>query len=760
MSRITKYMQMNNQLLVSYEYSKWDSIQQYLNSNTAASADTDYPLVNHTPVLVWQSYSDSNNTRWYHNPMIVDTYLDPNLEGALYRDYVASNSRYKSGISSVAFRNPQGNEYFKLGSLDEYSSRIGDQSLITISDYTQIFDRLQETQETYRETEYGWIQKYFKDSDGNPVFFGYNNGNQDGMFYDKIRIYIVSGYVFNMIEGFYLKVKAKQRAKVYNIYGEDYKDNLEQWSTLCSYAFHKSEIRSSVKWLSEPFYMSSRFYDRYIDLYIPSAFYLASKLALMASEKEKAVNKVMQSHPEKEERSRAFLTFNASGQEIIDPYLDPHTVPEVNSIEMLCALMNINVNTDLVFEFSPITTDYFNETLDPANQFLQPLYFDLGSPVANFEHEYRFQLEQTAQGYIKQISNSDYFNCKILQDPETGTIYYSPRYGVPNRYTGDIPLLTKSIMDRINTGLINMYNYGIYDNDYENTDDFENTYGDQASKWVILNELIVTYYYEDQADPTQKFKRSSTYTNTIDYAQDNDVMAYSASINEGDRFGVTSYRPIIKDISGYDCVSMSFVYNAHLINRMNGAEVIRTASLAVTDMSLYTELPRKLNIDNLHTFKVFNKIENGGTGQVVTINSGVQKEYVRSYYSSAELVIGTDNGIYGQGQYNIQVYRSGHNYKFTIMEQNLTTSEIFHSSLSSINGQYILIFFLSDGTRVELTPTFTDNMNLALGELEYRISDSNAQRILNNVGESPVFSIVCRSSEGDSTVYQGTFSAL
>ena len=61
MSRITKYMQMNNQLLVSYEYSKWDSIQQYLNSNTAASADTDYPLVN-IPLFLSGSHTATPTT--------------------------------------------------------------------------------------------------------------------------------------------------------------------------------------------------------------------------------------------------------------------------------------------------------------------------------------------------------------------------------------------------------------------------------------------------------------------------------------------------------------------------------------------------------------------------------------------------------------------------------------------------------------------------------------------------------------------------
>ena len=758
MSKITKYMQMNNQILVAYEYNKWNSIQQYLSSGTTRDDDMDYPLVNHTPVVVWQSYRDSGGIRWYENPMMVDTYMDRDINGCIFNNYVSKNKRYNMGISSVAFSNYQGNEYFRLGILDEHNNNISDQGIITANDYKEIFDKLLEKRDTDTASQDSWIQKYLKDSEGNPVFFGLNTGNQDGMFYDKIRVFILSGYVFNMLEGFHLKVKAKQRPKVYNIYGDDYKDNLEQWSTLLSFVFNKSEMRNVVKWLDQPFYMSSRFYDRYIDIYIPSAFYLASKLEQMSYNKSRNVTEFLERWKgEGKKRTDAFLTINSEGYQVVDSRADYGWVPEIDSIEMLASIMNISINTDLAFEFSPITSDNYNETIDKRDQLLHSLYFNQDSPVNYFEKENTFILDHTAQGFIKPISNSDYFNCKILQDPETGTIYYSPRFGVANEFTGDIPLLTKPIMDRINTGLINMYNYGIYDNDYENIDEFEDTYGDQASKWVVLNELVVTYNYIDNYGNISK--RSSTYTNTIDYAQDTDEMSYVASLSEAERFGVTSYRPIIKEIAGHDCISMTFVYNAHLINRVNGAEVIRTASLAVTDMSLYTELPRKLNIDNLQTWRVFNKIDAGNTVTMNNLTLTPSKEYVRSYYNAAQLVMNDSNNTYTQGKYNLRLFASGHNYKFMIMESSQNTTEIFHTSFSSLNGQYILIFFLNDGTKVELTPTFSDNMNLALGELEYKVSDSNAALILSKQGNNPIFTIVCRTSEGDTTIYQGTFGS-
>ena len=771
MAKVTKYMQMTNQLLVAYEYNKWESIQEYFNSSSSTASDVNYALSEHCPVLVWQSYTDKDNIRTYHNPMLMDTFLENNKAGVQFNVYLEKNNKYNTGISSTAFANMGGSEYYRAGIFDSYSN-AENTSLITVRNYTDMLDNLQTDQSNFAYIKENRIQRYFKDGSGNPVFFGYQTGNQDKLFYNRIRIYILSGYVFNASEGFHLKAKCKQRSKEYNLYGEDHKNNIDEWSTLISYVFQKAELREKVKWLPNPFYMSSRYYDRYIDIWMPDPFYLASKLDKMAMKKVTDVEDMLQRFPErKSNRAACFLdTDPETGETIIDQTaIDLGYVYDINSIETLAALMNLSINTDIVFEFSPILTENYNENIKgwSAHRF-SSISLNLESPVSKFEKEATFLPENTASGYIKPISNSDYFNCKILKDPNTGTIYDSPRFGEADPDTGDIPLLTRNVMARINAGVINMYNYGLYDSDYEDIDEFEETYGDNASKWVILNELMVIYYYEN----TQTYdiiRRSSTYTNTIDYSQDSEEFAFYNSANESDAFGVTSYRPIIKAIDGYYCKTIAFVYNCHLINRMNGAEVIRTASLSVNEPeTIYTELPRKINLDNLHTWRVFNKVwAYDDTIDVLpeytasdfnNLETGTgEPQYIREYYNSADLVIRDGASNYQQGQYKLKIYSSGHNYLFNLMEYKNESNEIIHTSLAPTGCEYILKFTLMNGSTSEFTPTYSSNMDPALGQLEYRLTDGDANQILSNVGNNPTFSIVCRTPSGDSTVYQGIY---
>ena len=768
MAKITKYMQMTNQLLVAYEYNKWESIQEYFNSS-ASTTNIDYALSAHCPVLVWQSYRDEGNIRTYRNPLLVDTFVNDNMAGVQFNKYLEKNDKYNTGISSTAFLNFGGSEYYRAGIFDSYTN-ADNTSLITLKNYKDMLDNLQKDERDVAYIKQERIEKYFKDSDGNPIFFGYQTGNQDKLFYNKIRIYILSGYVFNGSEGFHLRARAKQRSREYNLYGEDYKSNIDQWSTLISYAFNKAEIREKVKWLSNPFYMSSRYYDRYIDIWMPDPFYLASKLDKMAQAKKTNIEAMMQLG--KDNRKNCFLTTNDQGEEIIDPMaIAQDYVYDTNSIETLAALMNIGINTDILFEYSPILSENYNENIYGWDQHrFSTLSLNLGSPISKFEKECTFLPENTATGYIKPISNSDYFNCKIVKDPNTGTIYYSPRFGVADPDTGEIPLLTRNVMARINAGVINMYNYGLYDNDYEDLDEFEETYGDNASKWVILNELIVIYYYENTST-LETIRRSSTYTNTIDYSQDSEEFTFYNSINEAEAFGVTSYRPIIKPIDGYHCKTIAFMYNCHLINRMNGAEVIRTASLSVNDPeTIYTELPRKINLENLHTWKIYNKVWAYDDTVDIPDNiiaSGVsgfenekqQVEYLRNYYNSADLIIRENSSNYPQGQYRLNIFASGHNYLFNLMERKEGSNELIHSSLNPIGCEYILRFILSNNSKLEFTPTFSTNMDIALGQLEYKLTESDALQILSNIGTNPIFNIICRTAEGDSTIYQGNFGS-
>ena len=93
------------------------------------------------------------------------------------------------------------------------------------------------------------------------------------------------------------------------------------------------------------------------------------------------------------------------------------------------------------------------------------------------------------------------------------------------------------------------------------------------------------------------------------------------------------------------------------------------------------------------------------------------------------------------------------------MERKEGSNELIHSSLNPIGCEYILRFILSNNSKLEFTPTFSTNMDIALGQLEYKLTESDALQILSNIGTNPIFNIICRTAEGDSTIYQGNFGS-
>ena len=120
---------------------------------------------------------------------------------------------------------------------------------------------------------------------------------------------------------------------------------------------------------------------------------------------------------------------------------------------------------------------------------------------------------------LTYISNSDYFNIVILEDTENQEIIYYPTFG-----DGDnAPKLNMDIMNRIESGEIPLINEGFYDG-LENIQTFNETYGDDAYKWVILNELSVTFNYARMINSTNisntiAYSTLQHFTQILDYGQ-------------------------------------------------------------------------------------------------------------------------------------------------------------------------------------------------------------------------------------------------
>lgn len=58
------------------------------------------------------------------------------------------------------------------------------------------------------------------------------------------------------------------------------------------------------------------------------------------------------------------------------------------------------------------------------------------------------------------------------------------------------------------------------------------------------------------------------------------------------------------------CRSIVVQYTAHLMNRMNGIDIMRQGSMAITEPYKYT-LP-SIRTDGISQFKIVNRIQRGG----------------------------------------------------------------------------------------------------------------------------------------------------
>jgi hypothetical protein len=73
----------------------------------------------------------------------------------------------------------------------------------------------------------------------------------------------------------------------------------------------------------------------------------------------------------------------------------------------------------------------------------------------------------------------------------------------------------------IETGVIPMVDFANLDSANDGMDDFIEMYGDEVFRWVIINELTVTYNYDfvihNDIDNKSVTSYTEYFTNTIDY---------------------------------------------------------------------------------------------------------------------------------------------------------------------------------------------------------------------------------------------------
>lgn len=518
---------------------------------------------------------------------------------------------------------------------------------------------------------------------------------EEQIYCDTIRLYILTGYIMNSIGGYSLKVKGKVIKVSETIPGptpeedKEYVKRINDYIYLLDWYMPKEELKDRINWLHNPLYLNGKFYDRYIEIKLPSA-------------QDIAIN-----------------------HRNID-----YVYEEVDEEENVHYLRGtIDRYSNLIVEFATVQPDNI-ELVDDHNS---------NGPST-------FITDTVKEMSIYPESNANNFGVKLYEDTTTHSIIYYPTYG-DGFYIEPINI---EMMAKINNGQIPLTNYSEYDSANDGMDDFIEMYGSDVFKWIIINELVVTYKYhsifnltntEDAGEETY----TDYYTNTIDYTGKKE--------SDGD-FYITKFVPYIKERLNKNCVSIIVQYNCHLYNRMNGTDIVRSASMSIDNP--YKYVLTQVNTTNITNYKIVNRIEKKdilvGTQQQQSVNPKI----IREFYDVTELVAndGSEN-IYAQGKLTLKLNHSGSNYLIKLYQLNPDNTRVPYD----LSGpwKYKLVFPSVTGGTIDIFANMdNDKTNYGNGSLSFYISKDNAGAIMSVPMSERYFSLMIDNDETrNSVIYEG-----
>ena len=132
-------------------------------------------------------------------------------------------------------------------------------------------------------------------------------------------------------------------------------------------------------------------------------------------------------------------------------------------------------------------------------------------------------------------------------------------------------------------------------------------------------------------------------------------------------------------MQNYECKEVDILYTAKLLNRMNGACIIRSGSMSIFDAEAkFGENAYRLNVDNIANWTIFNKnnvmsptINAGASGNVIT-------KYIREFYdtTSIQMQDSAEGTYYNTNEVQIIIYQAAHNYKFEFVVTDPKTGTV------------------------------------------------------------------------------------
>jgi hypothetical protein len=636
------------------------------------------------------------------------------------------------------------------------------------------------------------------------------------MYYDKIRLHFIYGFLFNGLAGLSLsvKTKAKYLGPTQNIVGynhleyDDYgnpvfkkiKDvdgNLleplsfnEKELILLDYFLPKESLNfdNLIKWHKTPIYQNGCFYDRYVEINVPSAYYLSLDGTNIDLSVPNVYGNIVTPGsdncnyvPGDIKGSSDYVYYKINDTVYKLPKFNNETLQYYYDTGLYNKLPQYGLPGDpherqiiytvlsdpkILIDFATVQETNLTPILEiTEDNNIKSNYKSHIYGVENTDIKYQSIFYQDAINQISLAynSNTDYFNAVIYEDIENCQVIYYPTWGLGD----DLQPLNYDIMANIENGQIPILAEGFYDSLNEtdlalktdgkdNIDKFSILYGEDAFKWIIYNELNVVYSYTKNissltSDSPITTKLSQHFSSIIDYGTLSDD-------EKNTEFYKINFVPKPPIRANENCVSIAIVYTCRLINRLSNIEAIRTATLTITGKDIEKYKTKPIVLKNVVTYNVFNKkqqIDN----KPHTIIKESQDKYIRSYYDATNLVVkdmGT-NAIYTQGQMILKLKRSSTNYMFRLFTINQDNIRVPYDLTGPY--RYLLTFPTIDGNKIKIMPNKDSNdVKLGVGQLVFYITEQQVKRIMAVPAAERYFAITTDTDKNDqqlSTLYEG-----
>lgn len=388
------------------------------------------------------------------------------------------------------------------------------------------------------------------------------------------------------------------------------------------------------------------------------------------------------------------------GNNVYDRYieLNPFSLYDMLAKNNM-SFFNITPNTSIRLEYAYSHEDNteFHEIEFGRNE-VPPT----GKMVKNVECEYSKAVSLKGTIPMENL-NSDCLGTYIAENPDSNYLEFYATWNNEALDWRTVQCFNKSIM-LYDTSLIKKN-----DAPYEVDPDY--SVESNVKKWIAVHEIECSLMNNNNV------LNSETYSMTQVFIP-----------NDDDEIKKFYYRPVIFDTDAIlSATAIAIKYTLRFINTEDRVQFTKNAALSLTNVKKFYAKGTNLSFSQSNPFKIYNKIvENknrvGGAG-----NGMPRTKYVKVFYESTNILLNRGEYDYANGEYTLQMSQFPKSYKFVFKNKE---SNGVTKYFDLTNGYYKL--YVKNGSEnIIVEPTYSKNMNLSLGEVEFNITNSTITKLKN-----------------------------